>query len=110
MTTLEILQSLQAEVGTRRAGTDGERRAQEWLKARCEALGLYVEMDEFTFIGSEKYRPLMTLVMILIIVMIIGLLILDQVFIAAGIFMAYFLVMNLRKKLELRLAPLAVKM
>lgn len=29
MTTLEILQSLQAEVGTRRAGTDGERRAQE---------------------------------------------------------------------------------
>lgn len=104
MTTLEILQSLQAEVGTRRAGTDGERRAQEWLKARCEALGLHVEMDEFTFIGSEKYRPLMTLVMILIIVMIIGLLILDQVFIAAGIFIAYFLVMNLRKKLELRLA------
>lgn len=104
MNTLEILQSLQAEVGTRRAGTDGERRAQQWLKARCEALGLQVEMDEFSFIGSEKYRPLLSLVMILVIGLIIGLLISDQVFIAAGIFIAYFLAMNLRKKLELRLA------
>jgi hypothetical protein len=104
MTTLEILQSLQGEVGTRRACTDGERRAQNWLKTRCEALGLHVEMDEFTFIGSEKYRPLMGLMMLLVIVLIIRLLILDQVFVAAGILIAYLLVTNLRKKLELRLA------
>ena len=54
MTTFEILRSLQTEVGTRRAGTEGESRAQEWLKAHCETLGLPVEMDDVTFVGSDK--------------------------------------------------------
>ena len=55
MTTFEILEALQNEVGSRRAGTEGEERAQNWLKERAEKLGLSVEMDEFTFIGNEKY-------------------------------------------------------
>lgn len=61
MTTLEILQELQNEVGSRRAGTDGETRAQAWLRSQCESLGLPVELDEFFFIGSEVYRPLLSL-------------------------------------------------
>ena len=61
MTTFEILEALQNEVGSRRAGTEGEERAQNWLKEKAEKLGLFVEMDEFTFIGNEKYRPMMML-------------------------------------------------
>ena len=104
MTTFEILRFLQTEVGTRRAGTDGERRAQEWLKARCETLGLPVEMDEFTFVGSEKYRPVMTLVMFLMMAVAIGFFIAGQPLTGVGIFLVYFLIMNFRRKLELRLA------
>jgi hypothetical protein len=61
MTTFEVLQSLQTDVGSRRAGTEGEKRAQDWLRAQCVALGLPVELDEFTFIGNEYYRPFLTL-------------------------------------------------
>jgi hypothetical protein len=61
MTTFEILQRLQNEVGTRRAGTDGEQKAQQWLKSQCESLQMPVELDEFLFIGSEYYRPLLSL-------------------------------------------------
>jgi hypothetical protein len=67
MATLEILQALQKDIGPRPAGTAGERRAQQWLQARCEALGLPVELDEFTFIGSEAYRPLLQLTMLTLI-------------------------------------------
>ncbi len=104
MTTFDILRSLQTEVGTRRAGTDGERRAQEWLRTRCEQLGLPVEMDEFTFIGSEIYRPLMMLVMIGTMAVAIGFFIAGQPVIGAGIFLVYFLITNLRRKFELQLA------
>ena len=104
MTTFEILRSLQAEVGTRRAGTEGESRAQNWLKARCEQLGLPVEMDQFTFIGSEKYRPLMSLVMFAMALVAIYFFVIGQPFSGTGIFLVYFLIMNLRKKFELRLA------
>jgi hypothetical protein len=61
MTTYEILQRLQNDVGSRRAGTEGEKRAQQWIKSQCEALHLPVELDEFLFIGNEYYRPLLTL-------------------------------------------------
>ena len=63
MTAFEILESLQTEIGARRAGTEGERRVQEWLKAYSEKLGLFVEMNDFTFIGNEKYRPVLMMVM-----------------------------------------------
>ena len=104
MTTFEILESLQTEVGSRRAGTDGERRAQEWLKSRTEKLDLFVEMDEFTFIGNEKYRPVMMMIMFVFIAVSIGLFMFDQFLAAMGMFIAYFLIMNLRKKIELRFA------
>lgn len=103
MTTFDILRSLQTEVGTRRAGTEGENRAQRWLKARCEGLGLPVEMDEFTFIGSEKYRPLMSLVMFVIVAAAIGFFMAGQ-FAGVVLFLFYFLFTFLREKLELRLA------
>ncbi len=61
MTTFEILQRLQNDVGSRRAGTEGEKRAQQWIKSQCEAIQIPVELDEFLFIGNEYYRPLLTL-------------------------------------------------
>ena len=45
MATLDVLRTLQSEVGSRRAGTPGAVRARTWLVAQCEALGLPVEMD-----------------------------------------------------------------
>ena len=104
MTAFEILQTLQTEIGPRRAGTEGESRAQEWLKARAEKLGLFVEMDEFKFIGNESYRPVMMMVNFIIMAVAIGLFLTGQELLAAGIFVAYFLIINLRKKLELNLA------
>lgn len=104
MTTFEILERLQTEVGTRRAGTEGERRAQAWLKTKAEALGLFVEMDEFTFIGSEKYRPVMMLLNFVIIAASFGFFMAGRILLAIAFFAGYFLFMNLRKKLELRLA------
>jgi hypothetical protein len=32
-----------------------------WLKAQCDVLEMPVELDEFMFIGSEYYRPLLNL-------------------------------------------------
>ena len=61
MTTYEILENLQNDVGSRRAGTEGEKKALQWLKSQCESLQMPVELDEFLFIGSEYYRPLLTL-------------------------------------------------
>ena len=43
MTTFDILQDLHEEVGVRRASTPGENKAQQWLKAHCEQLGLAVK-------------------------------------------------------------------
>jgi hypothetical protein len=61
MTAYEVLERLQKEVGSRRAGTNGEKKALGWLKSQCEAIQLPVELDEFMFIGSEYYRPMLTL-------------------------------------------------
>jgi len=63
--TMDLLRELQADVGTRRAGTPGEKRAQEWLQRKCEQLGLAIELDEFTFIGSERYGSLLMLISLL---------------------------------------------
>ena len=104
MSAFEILQALQTDIGPRRAGTEGESQAQEWLKARAESLGLFVEMDEFKFIGSERYRPVMMMLMFIIMATAIMLFIVGEVLIATAIFVAYFIIMNLRKKLELKLA------
>ena len=104
MTTFEILEALQNEVGTRRAGTEGEKQAQNWLKERAEKLGLFVEMDEFTFIGNEQYRPLMMLLSFSIIAAAFASFIRENILFAALFFAGYFLLMNLRKKMELRLA------
>ena len=61
MTTFNILEDLQTDIGSRRATTANEKQAQEWLKTSAERLGLFVEMERFTFIGHELYRPAFTL-------------------------------------------------
>jgi len=105
MTTIEVLQALQSEVGSRRAGTAGERRAQEWLKTRCEALGLPVELDEFTFIGSEHYRPLLRLVTLVWAATSISLSFVGQPLIGAvGLFLLFYYQSVIHKKLDVRLA------
>ena len=105
MTTVEILQALQNEVGPRRAGTDGERQAQEWLVARCKLLGLPVELDAFTFIGSEHYRPLFQMFVVLWLVTCIGLSFAGQPTIGGAGFLVLFIYLNfLHKKLDVRLA------
>lgn len=105
MTAFDYLKTLQTEVGTRRAGTQGERRAQEWLKAHCEALGLPVELDKFAFISSEAYRPLNFLITIAwaavsVILMFNGF----QVLGGLGLVLMFVYMNFIRKKLELRLA------
>lgn len=105
MTTFETLTALQTEVGTRRAGSDGERRAQEWLRARCESLGLHVELDEFKFIGSERYRPLVSLFTLLMIGLGVALVLARQFTLSLLPFALMFLYFSFfAKNLELRLA------
>ncbi|NTU75999.1 MAG: M20/M25/M40 family metallo-hydrolase, partial [Anaerolineaceae bacterium] len=65
MAAFEFLTQLQQEVGTRRAGTKGDVLAQQWLKDQAASLGYRVELDEFTFIGSEVYRPLFNLFVVI---------------------------------------------
>jgi hypothetical protein len=105
MTTIEILRALQSEVGSRRAGTDGERRAQEWLQARCESLGLPVELDEFTFIGHEWYRPLFRLITLAWAAASISLVFAGQPLVgAASLCLLFYYQSVIHKKLEVRLA------
>jgi hypothetical protein len=105
MATIEILQALQSEVGSRRAGTAGERQAQEWLKARCESLGLPVELDEYTFIGSERYHPLLQLITLVWATTTIGLSFTGQPLLGAvGFFLLFYYDSVVHKKLEMRLA------
>ena len=105
MTTIDVLQALQSEVGARRAGSAGERRAQEWLKARCEEMGLPVELDEFTFIGSESYRPLLQMTLLIWAMISIWLSFTSQPFAGAVAFALLFLYVNVvHKKLDVLLA------
>jgi len=105
VTGIETLKALQSEVGSRRAGTDGERRAQQWLKARCEELGLPVELDEFAFIGSESYRPLLQMAMVIWAAISIWLSFAGQPFGGAIAFAGLFLYLSVvHKKLDVRLA------
>ncbi|HOG80666.1 MAG TPA: M20/M25/M40 family metallo-hydrolase, partial [Anaerolineaceae bacterium] len=105
MSAFEILQSLQTEVGPRRAGTPGELRAQAWLKARCEALGLPVELDEFKYIGSPAYRPLVSLLTLILITTGVVLMVSDQFVLGLIPFTLLFIYFNfIAKNIELRLA------
>jgi hypothetical protein len=105
MTTIEILRTLQSEVGSRRAGTGGEHRAQEWLMNQCKSLGLPVELDEFAFIGSEHYRPLLQLFYVTWIGVSIILSFVGRPAIGAVGILLLFIYMNfLHKKLDVRLA------
>jgi len=105
MATMDVLQALQNEVGSRRAGAAGERRAQEWIKTRCEALGLPVELDEFTFIGSEIYRPLFRLVSLAWMTISITLSFTGRPLVGAAGFALLFIYLNyLHKRLDVRLA------
>ena len=72
MSAFELLAKLQNEASPRRAGTSGEARAQEWLLERCASLGLPSETDEFTFIGSATYRPVVQLVIVTLITLSIA--------------------------------------
>jgi hypothetical protein len=105
MTTFEILQDLQNEVGSRRAGTEGEERAQRWLKAQCEAMGLPVELDEFLFIGNEYYRPLLTLAIIVWIVLCVGLSFAGYGLLSVAGFAVLFIFLTfMLKRIDVRLA------
>ncbi len=105
MSTIDILRALQSEVGSRRAGTAGERRAQEWLKSRCQVLGLPVELDEFTFIGSEYYRSMFQLFIFGWTAISITLSFSGQPLLGAAGFLLMFLYLNLaHKHVEVRLA------
>lgn len=72
MSTYEVLTELQNEASPRRAGTGGEALAQEWLLDRCSALEIPAETDEFTFISSEVYRPVVQLVIVALITLSIA--------------------------------------
>lgn len=105
MSALDQLRALQAEVGARRAGSSGERKAQEWLVARSKALGLHVDLDDFTYIGNERYRPLMNLVSLLWIVMSVVLASTGRSFLGLALFFVLiYLQSAVRKRLEVRLA------
>jgi hypothetical protein len=105
MATIEVLQALQSEVGSRRAGTAGERQAQQWLKTKCELLGLPVELDGFTFIGSERYRPLLRLITIAWAATSISLSFAGQPLVGAvGLFLLFYYQSVVHKKLDVRLA------
>lgn len=105
METFEILKMLQREVGPRRAGSEGELRAQEWLKSRCAALGLSVELDAFTFIGSEIYRPLLQLSMLLAVTAGIALSFSGRLLPGFLVFSAFYVYMNfVHKQVDVRLA------
>lgn len=105
MTTFETLEALQREVGTRRAGTDGERRAREWLVARCRELGLAVECDEFTFIGSARYRPLLQLTIVIWILASVVLSMTGRTLAGVLVFVAMMLYLNvIHRRVDLRLA------
>ena len=105
MTTFEILQDLQNEVGSRRAGTEGEKRAQQWLKSQCEAIELRVELDEFLFIGNEYYRPLLTLGILTWILGCIGLSYAGYGFLSlAGFAVLFFFLTFILKRIDVRLA------
>lgn len=105
MTTYEILEKLQDDVGSRRAGTNGEKKALGWLKSQCESLQLPVELDEFMFIGNEYYRPLLTLSIMTWILASIGLSLLGYgtisliAFVVLFVFLTFFL-----KRIDVRLA------
>ncbi len=105
MATIDLLRELQSEVGTRRAGTLGEKRAQEWLHRKCEKLGLTVELDEFTFIGSETYRPLLMMITLLWGAASIALSFRGQPFLGVlGFVVVLIFLSYLRKRIELRMA------
>ena len=106
MSTIGVLQQLQREVGSRRAGSAGERRAQDWLTAECNKLGLHVELDTFTFIGSELYRPLLQLLLATVITAAIGLSFSGQPLAGTVLFATSFTYMSVfHKRIDVRLAP-----
>lgn len=56
MDAMGYLKRLQSEVGARRAGTPGEKRARSWLLKSLSAQGVQAEEREYTFIGSPLLR------------------------------------------------------
>ena len=105
MTTFDILKDLQSEVGSRRAGTAGEQNAQTWLVKQIEDLGLSVELDEFRFVSSELYRPLLQILFVISVFAGIVLSYFDQTLLGwAVLVLAFFTFFNLRKRLEIWLA------
>lgn len=105
MTTFEILQSLQSEVGSRRAGTSDERRAQEWLVAKCKALGLPVTLDPFCFLNSSRFRPAVALLHAIWSGASLGLALVGQPFLGSlGVLLAIIYYGSLNKKIEMQLA------
>lgn len=105
MAAIEFLKALQTEVGPRRAGTEGERRAQEWLRERCQDMGLAVELRSFRFIRSENVSRAIQVVEM---IYILGCLWLSRTIhpwlVAGAMLLLLFYFARVHKKVDLRLA------
>ncbi|MFQ6015697.1 MAG: M28 family metallopeptidase [Anaerolineae bacterium] len=105
MAVIEFLRTLQTEVGPRRAGTEGEKRAQEWLRKRCQDMGLAVELRSFRFIRSENVSRAIQLASMIYI--LAGLWLSRTVhpwLVAGAILLQLFYFARVHKKVDLRLA------
>jgi len=99
------LKDLIEEVGTRRAGTQGESKAREWILRKCTELGLKTEIHNFTFIKADFYGPLRASSFLII---LFSLMLLSRDFHPAFIFLAIVLYIffesRIYGKVELHLA------
>ena len=53
---LEIVEGLSTRIGTRVAGSKGERKAANYLADKMKEIGLNVEVQRFKFIGWRSTR------------------------------------------------------
>lgn len=105
MATFDILQAFSEEVGSRRAGSEGEKKAQHWLQEQCQRLDLSTTLDEFAYIGLEWYRPLVRLVSLVWLLLSVWLMVGGRPLLGLGLLTLQFLYFStVHKQLEVRLA------
>lgn len=99
------LKELIEEVGPRRAGTEGEDKAREWILRKCKESGLKTEIHNFSFIKTDYYGVLRNYAFFII---LYALLLLSRDIPPAFIFFAIalyiFFESRIYRKVELRLA------
>lgn len=65
MKAYQYLDDLQSAVGARVSGSPGEAKAQEWLRVKCQALGLQPVVEEFRYRANDRISTLKSLVLAL---------------------------------------------